>query len=125
MAKALADRLAEAAAEWLHREVRMTYWGYAKGESAGQCGPHRRKIPRHPPGTWLPRLPRPPRKKTLWQLLDVEKHIGVSLTESLAMWPASSVSGYYFAHPDARISALGKILPDQLEDYAQRVTNPG
>ena len=56
--------------------------------------------------------------------LDVEKHIGVSLTESLAMWPASSVSGYYFAHPDARYFGLGKILPDQLEDYAKRRDQP-
>ena len=124
MAKALADRLAEAAAEWLHREVRMKYWGYAKGETLDNAALISEKYRGIRPAPGYPACPDHQEKMTLWQLLDVEKHIGVSLTESLAMWPASSVSGYYFAHPDARYFGLGKILPDQLEDYAKRRDQP-
>ncbi len=120
LAKALADRLAEAAAEWLHRAVRQEYWGYASEEklSNEELIAERYRGIRPAPG--YPACPDHQDKKTLWEVLDVEERIGVSLTESLAMWPAASVSGYYFAHPEARYFGLGKILPDQLEDYARR-----
>ena len=124
MAKALADRLAEAAAEWLHREVRVRHWGYASDEALDNTELIAEKYRGIRPAPGYPACPDHQEKRTLWELLDVEKHIGVSLTESLAMWPASSVSGYYFAHPDARYFGLGKILPDQLEDYARRRHQP-
>jgi len=124
MAKALADRLAEAAAEWLHREVRTRYWGYAQEEALDNAALIAEKYRGIRPAPGYPACPDHQEKQTIWQVLDVEKHIGVSLTESLAMWPASSVSGYYFAHPDARYFGLGKILPDQLEDYATRREQP-
>ena len=124
MAKALADRLAEAAAEWLHREVRTRYWGYAQQEALDNAALIAEKYRGIRPAPGYPACPDHQEKQTIWQVLDVEKHIGVSLTESLAMWPAASVSGYYFAHPDARYFGLGKILPDQLEDYAIRRKQP-
>ncbi|MCH1576308.1 MAG: methionine synthase [Flavobacteriales bacterium] len=124
MAKALADRLAEAAAEWLHREVRTRHWGYAQQEALDNAALIAEKYRGIRPAPGYPACPDHQEKQTIWQVLDVEKHIGVSLTESLAMWPAASVSGYYFAHPDARYFGLGKILPDQLEDYAIRREQP-
>jgi len=120
MVKALADRFAEAAAEYLHKEVRTTYWGYAKDEHLTNeelIGESYKGI-RPAPG--YPACPDHLEKETLWELLDVEQNIGVTLTESLAMWPASSVSGYYFAHPDATYFGVGKITRDQLEEYAHR-----
>lgn len=120
LAKALADRLAEAAAEWLHREVRMNHWGYAPNEKLQNRDLIAEKYRGIRPAPGYPACPDHQEKQTLWKLLDVEKHIGVTLTESLAMWPAASVSGYYFAHPDASYFGLGKILPDQLSDYASR-----
>ena len=120
MVKALADRFAEAAAEYLHKEVRTTYWGYAKDEHLTNeelIGESYKGI-RPAPG--YPACPDHLEKETLWELLDVEQNIGVTLTESLAMWPASSVSGYYFAHPDATYFGIGKITRDQLEEYAHR-----
>ncbi len=120
LAKALADRLAEAAAEWLHKAVRQDYWGYDAQESwtNEELIAERYRGIRPAPG--YPACPDHQDKRTIWQVLQVEERIGVSLTESLAMWPASSVSGFYFAHPEARYFGLGKILPDQLEDYASR-----
>ena len=120
MVKALADRFAEAAAEYLHKEVRTTYWGYAKDEHLTNeelIGESYKGI-RPAPG--YPACPDHLEKETLWELLDVEQNIGVTLTESLAMWPASSVSGYYFAHPDATYFGIGKITRDQIEEYAHR-----
>ena len=120
MVKALADRFAEAAAEYLHKEVRTTYWGYAKDEHLTNeelIGESYKGI-RPAPG--YPACPDHLEKETLWELLAVEQNIGVTLTESLAMWPASSVSGYYFAHPDATYFGVGKITRDQLEEYAHR-----
>ncbi len=120
MVKALADRLAEAFAEYLHREVRTSYWGYASGESLSNealIGEAYRGI-RPAPG--YPACPDHLEKHTIWDLLGVKERIGVELTESLAMWPASSVSGYYFAHPEAKYFGLGKILEDQLADFARR-----
>lgn len=120
MIKALSDRLAEAFAEYLHELIRTEYWAYDQKENLSNeelIGEKYRGI-RPAPG--YPACPDHLEKLTIWEVLDVEKNIGVTLTENLAMWPAASVSGYYFAHPDARYFGLGKILPDQLEDYAQR-----
>ncbi|HSR60191.1 MAG TPA: methionine synthase [Robiginitalea sp.] len=120
LVKALADRLAEAAAEYLHREVRVRYWGYAPGESLDNQALISEAYSGIRPAPGYPACPDHLEKKTIWEVLDVKGTIGVELTESLAMWPAASVSGYYFAHPQARYFGLGKILRDQLEDYARR-----
>ena len=120
MIKALADRLAEAFAEYLHREVRVRYWGYAPGEQLDNESLIREAYKGIRPAPGYPACPDHLEKETIWQLLDVEARIGVRLTDSLAMWPAASVSGYYFAHPSARYFGLGKIRRDQLEDYARR-----
>ncbi len=118
--KALADRLAEAAAEYLHAEVRRVYWGYAPDEklSSEQLINERYRGIRPAPG--YPACPDHTEKATLWKLLDVEKRIGVKLTESFVMMPAASVSGFYFAHPESRYFAVGRIGRDQVEDYARR-----
>lgn len=124
MVKALSDRLAEAFAEFLHREVRKQYWGYASGEELSNealIGEAYRGI-RPAPG--YPACPDHLEKRTIWELLGVKERIGVELTDSLAMWPASSVSGYYFAHPEAKYFGLGKIREDQLQDYARRKGMP-
>ena len=120
MVKALADRLAEAFAEYLHREIRTDYWGYAGNESLSNEDLIREAYKGIRPAPGYPACPDHLEKKTIWEILDVEKAIGVKLTESLAMWPAASVSGYYFAHPKARYFGVGKIAQDQLEDYANR-----
>jgi 5-methyltetrahydrofolate--homocysteine methyltransferase len=120
MVKALTDRLAEAFAEYLHEQVRKVHWGYAKGERLDNqelIGEAYRGI-RPAPG--YPACPDHLEKQTIWEILNVQERIGVSLTESLAMWPAASVSGYYFAHPQAKYFGLGKIKQDQLQDYADR-----
>lgn len=120
LVQALADRLAEAFAEYLHHEVRTRYWGYDVEEGLSNealIGEQYRGI-RPAPG--YPACPDHLEKKTLWQLLEVEERIGVELTESLAMWPAASVSGYYFANEAARYFGVGKIRVDQMEDYAKR-----
>ncbi len=120
MVKALADRLAEAAAEYLHREVRIRHWGYAPGETLDNQALISEAYAGIRPAPGYPACPDHLEKQTIWDLLDVKGAIGVELTESLAMWPAASVSGYYFAHPRARYFGLGKIKRDQLEDYARR-----
>ena len=120
MIKALADRLAEAFAEFLHEKVRVAHWGYAEHEDLTNDELIRETYKGIRPAPGYPACPDHLEKQTLWQLLDVENQIGVTLTESLAMWPAASVSGYYFAHPEARYFGLGKITEDQLKDYAKR-----
>lgn len=120
MVKALADRLAEAFAEKLHEKVRKEYWGYAPTESLSQTDLVREKYQGIRPAPGYAACPDHLEKKTLFNLLNVEKNIGVSLTHSMAMTPASSVSGWYFSHPEARYFNVGKIGRDQLEDYAQR-----
>jgi 5-methyltetrahydrofolate--homocysteine methyltransferase len=120
MVKALADRLAEAFAEYLHREIRVLYWGYAPGEQLDNESLIREAYKGIRPAPGYPACPDHLEKQTIWELLDVEGRIGVRLTESLAMWPTASVSGYYFAHPKATYFGLGKIRRDQLEDYAKR-----
>jgi len=118
--KALADRLAEAYAEYLHQQVRTHYWGYASREELSNEELIRERYKGIRPAPGYPACPDHLEKNTLWNLLDVEETIGVKLTESLAMWPASSVSGYYFAHPEAQYFGLGKIKTDQLESYSTR-----
>lgn len=120
MVKALADRLAEAFAEYLHKEVRLKHWGYAFDEALDHTDLIKEKYRGIRPAPGYPACPDHLEKETIWQLLDVEKSIGVTLTDSLAMWPAASVSGYYFAHPEARYFGLGKIKEDQVKDYASR-----
>lgn len=120
MAKALADRLAEAFAECLHEKVRKQIWGYAKSENLPNEELIAEKYQGIRPAPGYPACPDHLEKKTIWKLLETEKNTGISLTESLAMSPAASVSGYYFAHPDSKYFGLGKITKDQVEDYALR-----
>ena len=120
MVKALSDRLAEAFAECLHERVRREYWGYAVEESFSNEELIQEKYKGIRPAPGYPACPDHLEKKTLWKLMEVEETIGVQLTESLAMWPASSVSGYYFAHPEAQYFGLGKIKTDQLVSYSKR-----
>jgi len=120
MVKALADRFAEAFAELLHAEVRKDYWGYAPDESFTNQELISEKYQGIRPAPGYPACPEHSEKTTLFSLLDATKEIGCELTDSYAMYPASSVSGWYFAHPDARYFALGKIDKDQVEDYAAK-----
>ena len=120
MIKALADRFAEAFAEYLHREVRIKHWGYAAQESLNNDALIKEQYKGIRPAPGYPACPDHLEKNTIWDLLQVKERIGVSLTESLAMWPAASVSGYYFAHPEAQYFGVGKITQDQLESYTQR-----
>lgn len=118
--KALADRLAEAFAEYLHFKIRTDFWGYAPEETLSNEDLIKENYLGIRPAPGYPACPDHLEKNTIWELLQVEQTIGVTLTESLAMWPASSVSGYYFAHPEARYFGLGKIKNDQLASYAKR-----
>lgn len=120
MAKALGDRLAEAFAEFLHEKIRKEIWGYAADEILSNEALIKEEYKGIRPAPGYPACPDHLEKKTIWHLLDVEKQIGVKLTESLAMWPASSVSGYYFANPESKYFGLGKIKEDQVADYAKR-----
>ena len=120
MIKALADRLAEAFAEYLHKEVRVNHWGYASDEALSNSDLIKENYKGIRPAPGYPACPDHLEKQTIWKLLDVKEQIGVELTESLAMWPAASVSGYYFGNPEAKYFGLGKITEDQLIDYSQR-----
>ena len=120
MAKALGDRLAEAFAEYLHEKVRKEIWGYASDEILSKDDLIKEEYKGIRPAPGYPACPDHLEKNTIWKLLDVENQIGIKLTESLAMWPASSVSGYYFAHPQSKYFGLGKIKEDQVADYAKR-----
>ena len=120
MIKAIADRFAEAAAEYLHERVRKEFWGYANNEDFSNDELIDEKYKGIRPAPGYPACPDHLEKNVIWSLLDVEKNTGIKLTESLAMFPASSVSGYYFSNPDSRYFGLGKIDNDQLEDYAKR-----
>jgi 5-methyltetrahydrofolate--homocysteine methyltransferase len=119
MAEALADRLAEAFAEYLHQRVRDE-WGYGHGEDLSKEQLIREEYRGIRPAAGYPACPDHTEKGTLWRLLDVEKNTGMLLTESYAMWPGSSVSGLYFAHPESRYFTLGKIDRDQVADYGVR-----
>jgi len=120
MAKALADRLAEAFAEYLHEKVRKEYWGYSAGEKLSKEDLVREVYQGIRPAPGYSACPDHLEKKKLFNLLDVEKNAGVTLTHSMAMVPPSSVSGWYFAHPEARYFNVGKVGRDQLEDYSKR-----
>jgi methylmalonyl-CoA mutase cobalamin-binding domain/chain len=120
MAKALGDRFAEAFAEYLHEKVRKEIWGYASDEHLSNQELIKEEYQGIRPAPGYPACPDHLEKNTIWQLLDVEDKIGVKLTESLAMWPAASVSGYYFANPQSKYFGLGKIKEDQVADYAKR-----
>jgi 5-methyltetrahydrofolate--homocysteine methyltransferase len=124
MIKALADRLAEAFAEYLHKEVRVKHWGYAANEKLSNEELIKESYKGIRPAPGYPACPDHLEKLTIWEILGVEEKIGVELTESLAMWPAASVSGYYFANPEARYFGLGKIKEDQVRDFAKRKGMP-
>jgi 5-methyltetrahydrofolate--homocysteine methyltransferase len=117
--EAIADRLAEAFAEYLHKVVRDA-WGFGRGEDLSVEDLIAEKYRGIRPAAGYPACPDHTEKGTLWQLLDVERATGMRLTESFAMWPGSSVSGLYFAHPESRYFTLGKIDRDQVADYSAR-----
>jgi 5-methyltetrahydrofolate--homocysteine methyltransferase len=119
MAEALADRLAEAFAEYLHKRVRDE-WGFGKAENLTPEQLIAEEYRGIRPAAGYPACPDHTEKATLWKLLDVEKSTGIKLTESFAMWPGSSVSGLHFAHPDSKYFAVGKLAKDQVEDLARR-----
>ncbi len=120
MAQAIADRFAEALAEYLHKQIRTKHWGYTTDENLTNDDLIKESYKGIRPAPGYPACPDHLEKETIWSLLDVEKIIGVTLTESLAMWPAAAVSGYYFGNPEAKYFGLGKITDDQLTDYAVR-----
>lgn len=120
MVKALGDRFAEAFAEYLHEKIRKEIWGYASEEHLSNEELIKEEYKGIRPAPGYPACPDHLEKPTIWSLLNVEEKIGVKLTESMAMWPASSVSGYYFGHPESKYFGLGKIKEDQVRDYAQR-----
>jgi 5-methyltetrahydrofolate--homocysteine methyltransferase len=120
MVKVLADRLAEALAEMVHKDVRTNHWGYAANEALSNEEVIREKYQGVRPAAGYPACPEHTEKGTLWQLLDVENNIGMTLTESYAMLPTAAVSGLYFANPEAQYFMVGKINKDQVKDYAKR-----
>jgi 5-methyltetrahydrofolate--homocysteine methyltransferase len=120
MVKALADRLAEAFAERLHERVRKEYWSYAADEALDSEHLIREEYRGIRPAPGYPACPDHTEKELLFKLIDAPKNAGVVLTESFAMWPASSVSGFYFSHPESQYFAVGKLAKDQVEDYARR-----
>ncbi len=120
MTQAIADRFAEAFAEYLHYKIRTQHWGYASSEDLTNEELIKEAYKGIRPAPGYPACPDHLEKLTLWNLLDVEDQIGVKLTESLAMWPAASVSGYYFANAEAKYFGVGKITNDQVRDFAER-----
>ncbi|MFT7901370.1 methionine synthase [Tenacibaculum ascidiaceicola] len=124
MAQAIADRFAEAFAEYLHHRVRTKHWGYASEENLTNDELIKEAYKGIRPAPGYPACPDHLEKETIWELLQVEENIGVSLTESLAMWPAAAVSGYYFANSEAKYFGLGKITDDQVRDFAERKNIP-
>ncbi|MCX7872793.1 MAG: methionine synthase, partial [Verrucomicrobiae bacterium] len=120
MVKALADRLAEAFAEHLHEIVRKEFWGYAPNEKYTNEQLINEEYTGIRPAPGYPACPDHTEKKTIFEILKAQEKIGITLTENYAMWPASSVSGMYFSHPQSKYFGLGKIERDQVEDYAKR-----
>ena len=124
LCKAVTDRLAEALAEYLHQQIRIKYWGYAKDESLDNSELIRESYQGIRPAPGYPACPEHTEKGVLWELLDVEKNIGMQLTSSYAMWPGAAVSGWYFAHPESKYFAVAKLKQDQVHDYAKRKNMP-
>jgi 5-methyltetrahydrofolate--homocysteine methyltransferase len=120
LVKALADRLAEAFAERMHQRVRTEFWGYARDEKLSNEELIAEKYRGIRPAPGYPACPDHTEKALLWQLIDAEKNAGITLTDSFAMWPAASVSGFYYGHPQVEYFGVGKIERDQVEDYARR-----
>jgi 5-methyltetrahydrofolate--homocysteine methyltransferase len=120
MAQAIADRFAEALAEYLHKQVRTRHWGYDSDEGLTNDDLIKESYKGIRPAPGYPACPDHLEKETIWEVLKVEENIGVTLTESLAMWPAAAVSGYYFANKEAKYFGLGKITEDQVTDFAIR-----
>ena len=120
MLKALADRLAEAGAEYLHQQVRTNYWGYSTEESLDNDSLIREEYPGIRPAPGYPACPEHSEKETIARLLDMENAVGITLTSSYAMYPTSSVSGFYFGNPESKYFGLGKIGEDQVSSYAER-----
>ena len=120
MVKAVADRLAEAFAEYLHEQVRKVYWGYAESEDLTNDDLIREKYQGIRPAPGYAACPEHTEKQLIWDLLSAEQHTGMKLTESYAMWPGAAVSGWYFSHPQSKYFAVAKIQKDQVEDYATR-----
>lgn len=120
MVKALADRLAEAFAEYLHQQVRTQYWGYAVDENLSNEELIRENYQGIRPAPGYPACPEHTEKEKIWQLLDVENQVGMKLTSSYAMWPGAAVSGWYFSHPDSKYFAVAQLQKDQIMDYSQR-----
>jgi len=120
MVKYIADRLVEAFAEYLHKMIRIKYWGYNEKEKLTNEDLIKERYSGIRPAPGYPACPDHLEKKTIWKILDVENNIGVKLTESMAMWPAASVSGYYFANQEAKYFGLGKINEDQVQNYSLR-----
>ena len=118
--EALADRLAEAFAERLHQRVRTEFWGYADDESLDNDDLIAERYRGIRPAPGYPACPEHTEKRTLWSLLDVEANAGIELTESMAMWPGASVSGWYFSHPQSQYFVVGRLGRDQVADYATR-----
>ena len=124
MVKALSDRLAEAFAEYLHEQVRKTIWGYSPDEDLDNDAMIRENYQGIRPAPGYPACPEHTEKSKIWDLLDVESRTGMRLTESYAMWPGASVSGWYFSHPQSKYFAVAQIQKDQIEDYAARKNMP-
>lgn len=120
MLKALADRLAEALTELMHEKIRKEFWGYVPEESFDNNALIEEKYQGIRPAPGYPACPEHTEKRLLWDLMQVEEQVGIKLTESCAMYPAASVSGWYFSHPESRYFGLGQVSKDQVEDYAQR-----
>ncbi len=118
--ESLADRLAEAFAEHLHELVRKEMWGYAPDEQLDNVGLIKEQYDGIRPAPGYPACPEHSEKQTLWELLDVEEHTGIKLTESMAMWPGASVSGFYYSHPQSQYFVVGRVGRDQVADYAER-----
>ena len=118
--ESLGDRLAEAFAERLHERVRKELWGYAPDEHLDNVGLIKEQYDGIRPAPGYPACPEHTEKRTLWELLDVEKHTGIELTESMAMWPGASVSGFYYSHPQSQYFVVGRLARDQVADYAER-----
>ena len=118
--ESLADRLAEAFAERLHQRVRIELWGHASDEELDNAALIAEKYSGIRPAPGYPACPEHTEKQTLWELLDVENVTGIELTESMAMWPGASVSGWYFSHPQSQYFVVGRLGRDQVASYAER-----